>query len=207
MDRGLLDDAKARVKQCIEQDLGQRCYPRPLVGKNPPALRISERLLRPHWGEDWTIHRKVFSGWMESTPETEDDCDALYEFFTKAIPFAVESKADPVKRAQAIATLNTLEAYLSLRGYDFQNEAKNDVSLPHGLMGRELLSCGDLAKKFGVPKDALRKRLERFRAESGRGYETVENRGRRQAQYLYYFDAVEGIISELKNVRQMSAEK
>jgi hypothetical protein len=64
--------------------------------------------------------------------------------------------------------------------------------------GQEWLSCGDLADIFGVGKDALRKRLERWRAESDRGYRSVENRGSRQPRYLYNLGALWHVLRDLR---------
>jgi len=55
-----------------------------------------------------------------------------------------------------------------------------------------------LAEAFGVSKDALRKRLDRFREESLNGYKENEDRRPREPQFLYQLQAVRGIIEDLR---------
>jgi hypothetical protein len=61
-----------------------------------------------------------------------------------------------------------------------------------------LLSCAQLAKRFGVPAEPLRKRLERFQKESDEGWVEVENRRRNQPRYLYRVGAVRHLVSGLR---------
>jgi hypothetical protein len=77
------------------------------------------------------------------------------------------------------------------------------ANLPVGYTGQEFLACSDLANVAEVNEVALAKRLERFRAESDRGYLQVVNRGRRRPQYLYRVGEVWPIVRDLK----MSAER
>ncbi len=55
-----------------------------------------------------------------------------------------------------------------------------------------------LAEAFGVSKDALRKRLDRFREESLNGYKENEDRRPREPKHLYQLQAVRGIIEDLR---------
>lgn len=55
-----------------------------------------------------------------------------------------------------------------------------------------------LAEAFGVRKDALRKRLDRFREESLNGYKENEDRRPREPRYLYQLQAVRRIIEDLR---------
>jgi hypothetical protein len=82
------------------------------------------------------------------------------------------------------------------------SDAFRTATLPTGYTGQELLSCPDLARLAMVNEAALFKRLERFRAESDRGYVTVTNRGPRLPQYLYYVREVWSIVSALKEQEQ-----
>ena len=63
------------------------------------------------------------------------------------------------------------------------------------------------AKRFRVPGDALRKRLDRFRDESDRGYETVTNRGQRKPKYLYKLESVWPIIQSLQASNKRPSKK
>jgi hypothetical protein len=81
------------------------------------------------------------------------------------------------------------------------------VGLPAGYTGQELLTCSDLAGIAGVNKDVLAKRLERFRRESDCGYETITNKGRRKAQYVYHVDLVWHIVCDLKTSTKRRSKK
>ena len=56
----------------------------------------------------------------------------------------------------------------------------------------------DLAKKYNVPEDALRKRLERFRHQHDDGWQEMPNPRANEAKYIYRGDAVMNIIKGLK---------
>lgn len=56
----------------------------------------------------------------------------------------------------------------------------------------------DLAEAFGVSKDALRKRLDRFREKNLNGYKENEDRRPREPKYLYQLQAVRVIIEDLR---------
>jgi hypothetical protein len=55
-----------------------------------------------------------------------------------------------------------------------------------------------LAEAFGVGKDALRKRLDRFREENLNGYKENEDRRPREPKYLYQLQAVRAVIEDLR---------
>jgi transcription initiation factor IIE alpha subunit len=55
-----------------------------------------------------------------------------------------------------------------------------------------------LAEVFGVNKDALRKRLDRFCEENFNGYKENEDRRPREPKYLYQLQAVRKIIEDLR---------
>jgi hypothetical protein len=76
-------------------------------------------------------------------------------------------------------------------------EQPTPLHLPEGYTGQELLTTSDLASLFGVDKDALRKRLERMRGESDRGWQEVRNRGQRKAHFVYQLETVWPIIRDL----------
>lgn len=63
-----------------------------------------------------------------------------------------------------------------------------------------------LAEAFGVSKDALRKRLDRFRDESLNGYKENEDRRPREPQFLYQLQAVRGIIEDLRTSSKRPAK-
>jgi len=59
------------------------------------------------------------------------------------------------------------------------------------------LSPAELAKRFGVSYDALRKRLERLRSKDHDCFMEVSNR-KPQAQYLYKVGHVRPVIADMK---------
>ena len=63
-----------------------------------------------------------------------------------------------------------------------------------------------LAEAFGVGKDALRKRLDRFRDHALNGWKTNEDRRPREAKYLYQLRAVMALIEELRASSQRPAK-
>jgi hypothetical protein len=63
-----------------------------------------------------------------------------------------------------------------------------------------------LAEIFNVGKDALRKRLTRYRKRNLNGWKENEDRRPREAKYLYKLKDVRGIISELQASSQRPAK-
>ena len=74
------------------------------------------------------------------------------------------------------------------------------------------LSPAELAKRFGVPYAALRKRLERLRSQDHDCFIEVSNRKPKEAQYLYKVGhvrkTIEGMIKNVqRNVQQTSSDE
>jgi hypothetical protein len=68
------------------------------------------------------------------------------------------------------------------------------------------MSARELADTFQVPREALRKRLERWQRKNPEGgYIEVENRRRGEPQYLYSVDAVRHLIDGLRASIEASA--
>jgi hypothetical protein len=63
-----------------------------------------------------------------------------------------------------------------------------------------------LAEIFNVGKDALRKRLDRYRKHNLNGWKDNEDRRPREAKYLYKLKDVRGIITELQASSQRPAK-
>jgi len=63
-----------------------------------------------------------------------------------------------------------------------------------------------LAEIFNVGKDALRKRLDRFRAHKLDGWKKKDDRRPREAMYLYQLCAVKTIVEELRASSQRPAK-
>jgi transcription initiation factor IIE alpha subunit len=63
-----------------------------------------------------------------------------------------------------------------------------------------------LAEAFNVGKDALRKRLDRFRENKLDGWKERDDRRPREAKYLYQLRAVKAIIEELRASSQRPAK-
>lgn len=70
-----------------------------------------------------------------------------------------------------------------------------------------LLSAADLAERFGVNSEALRKRLDRWRLTNHAGFEEVSNPGPREPRFIYRLSAVTPIVEGMrrKQARQASA--
>ncbi len=63
-----------------------------------------------------------------------------------------------------------------------------------------------LAEAFGVSKDALRKRLDRFRNQNLNGWKENEDRRPREPGFLYQLKAVRGVIEDLRASSQRPAK-
>jgi len=63
-----------------------------------------------------------------------------------------------------------------------------------------------LAEIFGVPKDALRKRLDRYREHNLNGWKENEDRRPREPRHLYRLKDIRGIIDELRASSQRPAK-
>jgi hypothetical protein len=55
-----------------------------------------------------------------------------------------------------------------------------------------------LAKTYGVGKEALRKRLDRYRQQNMNGWKEDEDRRPREPKYLFRLKAIRGIIEDLQ---------
>jgi hypothetical protein len=60
-----------------------------------------------------------------------------------------------------------------------------------------MLSAGDLASRFGVDPEAVRKRLDRWRKGTHDGWSEVTDRKPREPKYLFRFSAVSAILKEM----------
>jgi len=63
-----------------------------------------------------------------------------------------------------------------------------------------------LADAFNVGKDALRKRLDRFREHKLNGWKETDDRRPREGKYLYQLQAVRTVIDELRASSQRPAK-
>jgi hypothetical protein len=63
-----------------------------------------------------------------------------------------------------------------------------------------------LAEIYGVGKDALRKRLDRYREKNFNGWKENEDRRPREPEYLYQLQAIKNIIEELRASRERPAK-
>jgi hypothetical protein len=63
-----------------------------------------------------------------------------------------------------------------------------------------------LAQVFNVGKDALRKRLDRYREHNMNGWKVNEDRRPREPRYLYQLRAVKAIVEELRASSQRPAK-
>jgi hypothetical protein len=65
---------------------------------------------------------------------------------------------------------------------------------------------GHLAEAFGVGKDALRKRLDRYRGRNLNGWKVNEDRRLREPRHFYQLGAVKTIVEELRASSQRPAK-
>jgi len=67
-------------------------------------------------------------------------------------------------------------------------------------IGPGWLSPADIAKKYGLNQDSLRKRLDRFRRNHADGWMEVPNseRTQRGPKYLYREDAIKSVIDDMQ---------
>ncbi|HUW31674.1 MAG TPA: hypothetical protein VM223_08695, partial [Planctomycetota bacterium] len=72
---------------------------------------------------------------------------------------------------------------------------------------KAFLTPRELSERFGVPYQALRKRLERFRKSNFNGWNQVSDPLPREARYLFQVAAVKPILDELKASSEMSSER
>jgi len=63
-----------------------------------------------------------------------------------------------------------------------------------------------LAELFNVDKEALRKRLERYRKDNLNGWKPNSDRNPREPKYLYQLPAVKAIVEGLKASSQRPAK-
>ena len=70
-----------------------------------------------------------------------------------------------------------------------------------------LLTSTKLAETFGVPADALRSRLNRWRKTHHNGWIENTERGPRDAKYLYCVGAVRTVIDDLKAASEATSER
>ncbi len=70
-----------------------------------------------------------------------------------------------------------------------------------------LLSCASLAKRYKVPVEALRKRLERHRTTDHDCFVEQANRSSKEPQFLYYGGKVVHIVDQLKSSPNASAKR
>lgn len=76
-----------------------------------------------------------------------------------------------------------------------------DKIMDNAARERAYLSPRDLADEFGVPFDALRMRLNRFRGQNHKGWIENPNRGSREPEFLYQVKAIQMIVHELQPKR------
>jgi DNA-directed RNA polymerase subunit RPC12/RpoP len=81
------------------------------------------------------------------------------------------------------------------------SSSPSNIMLDEGWYTHDLL-----AKTFSVGKDALRKRLDRYREHALNGWEVNKDRRPREAKYLYQFRSVKTIVEELRASSQRPAK-
>jgi hypothetical protein len=138
----------------------------------------------------WAWQRRGFGAWHNRhIGEGEDD-------YLERV--AERAFADPCERELAARD----EFYRQGRGACLRMApaiaAAPAAAADAGVLVQTPLTARDIAKRFAVPLEALRKRLERFRGDSDRGWKIAENRTTRSPRYVYLISAVWDIIEDLR---------
>jgi hypothetical protein len=96
---------------------------------------------------------------------------------------------------------------ISNRGGDGLGEASSSSTPSNVALDEQAWYTHDrLAPAFNVGKDALRKRLDRYREHNMNGWKENDDRRPREAKYLYRLRDVKGIIQELRASSQRPAK-
>jgi hypothetical protein len=204
IDQGL-DPEKVR-KRCVR-----------IIERNEGTDSSQGKLVRSGWQVFWRQYHAIARGWFPD-PRNADSlgthnaqsADALLALIAELVRMAEEGTTTFLKEKFTSQVRDALGVYLSLRGYRVSAKGRHGskrTGLPQGYTGQEKESASGWAKRFRVPGDALRKRLDRFRDESDRGYETVTNRGQRKPKYLYKLESVWPIIQSLQASNKRPSKK
>jgi len=87
---------------------------------------------------------------------------------------------------------------------DVEIQARNPIQEPED---SSTLSVTELASKFDLPHDPLRKRLQRLRRHDDGCFIEVENKRRNQPRFLYTYGRVKHIIRAMKPSNEMPNER
>lgn len=85
--------------------------------------------------------------------------------------------------------------------------ANNSTQASTATADDSFLSPRKLAEIFGVPADALRSRLNRWRRRNHTGWIEVEERGSREPRYLYRVGAIRHIIDALRETSEATSKR
>ncbi len=119
--------------------------------------------------------------------------------YRAALAIVADTGNDPFDRAGSARQPERLDA-----GADNRPETPAIApSVPDDAM----LSPASLAALFGVPKEALRSRLKRWREKNLTGFGENENRSSRQAKYLYKVGDVRSICLALKATSETTSKR
>jgi hypothetical protein len=116
--------------------------------------------------------------------------DALSDLLIHLVQLAMAKKPGFKDKA-----LQLSDEFLKLHG---------DWPIKEDVTGQEFLSCSDLANKYRVNPETLRKRLERWMPSHEESWKEVANRGPREPKYLYQVSAVLPIINDLQTSGETS---
>lgn len=91
---------------------------------------------------------------------------------------------------------------------DADNRESSSSNIPSNVMHHEqaFYTYDQLAGIFNVGKDALRKRLDRYREHNANGWKVNDDRRPREPRYLYQLRAVKNIGEELRASSQRPAK-
>lgn len=144
----------------------------------------------------------------EALEPHDDGTERRVPFIAQTLPNAASASALVVRRcrrsnerAQADLTAEVREAAIADR---IEPQEAGDGSM--AVHDEARLSPAELAERFGVPKDALRQRLDEWRKKHHEGWYEVTDRKPREAQYIYRVGSVRHIIEQMQATSQLTSE-
>jgi len=140
---------------------------------------------------DWVM---LLESEMESRRDFGDIMAEVREEFARAISALPDSQRDA-------SSVERMPQAAGLPATPSSGNCPGALDLSPSADPNAWLSAGDIAKSFGVPLEALKKRLQRHRKKGLLGHtwtDVQDSRGPRQPKYLYRVNYVMPLVRELK---------
>ncbi|MCX5654218.1 MAG: hypothetical protein NTY65_06180 [Planctomycetota bacterium] len=122
-------------------------------------------------------------------------------------PDELERWADEFDKAGAVAAPRHEAADVHASGGKTAGGRKAPAVTPTTVSDDAKMSVAELSKAFGVPAEALRKRLERLRRRDLTCFAEVPEHARQQPTFLYHVGKVRAVIEALKASVKASAKR